>query len=678
MKITSAMKITWGTEKSSVLIRAWKRFQRDLAMTLQESPEGAKQEETLLLRITPSLGEEGYRITAGKKEMLLEGGDELGIIYALLFLSEKFLGVKPFWYWLDQKFVKWKQAEIPEGMYLSPSYAVKYRGWFINDEVLLHTWNKSRFNRESGITENEGFEMAMEALLRLGGNMVIPGTDANSHNYRKLAADMGLWVTHHHAEPLGAPMFARVYPELNPSFAEHPEKFRELWRRGIETQKGEKTVWNLGFRGQGDSPFWANDPEYDTDEKRGALMGELIEEQYRLVKEADPEAVCCTNLYGETMELYRAGCLKLPEDVIKIWADNGYGKMVSRRQGNHNPRVCALPGEEEHGRHGIYYHVSFYDLQAANHMTMLPCPEEFVCSELAEVLAHGVKDYFIINCSNVKPHVSMLDLIAQIWRDGAVNPAEHRERFAGTYFGKENAAEVAGCLEHYARHSLKYGPHEDDRAGEQFANHVIRMLVSQYRRDPAHREEELLWATDAETLRGQTEWYRGLCLWAKGSYESYLQECGLVGARMSGRSKILFEDTVLLQAKLHHFCFTGAYLASEGLLCAMEEDWKKAFYLAGKAEKCYRLADAAMREREHGKWHGFYANECLTDMKQTAWVLKGLMSDLRNAGDGPHFYQWQRDLLYAEEDRRVMLIMNMENHLTDEELFALMEERWED
>ena len=106
---------------------------------------------------------------------------------------------------------------------------------------------------------------------------------------------------------------------------------------------------------------------------------------------------------------------------------------------------------------------------------------------------------------------------------------------------------------------------------------------------------------------------------------------------MSGRSKILFEDTVLLQAKLHRFCFTGAYLAAEGLLCAMEEDWKKAFYLAGKAEKCYRLADAAMREREHGKWHGFYANECLTDMKQTAWVLKGLMSDLRNTGDGPHF-----------------------------------------
>ncbi len=50
---------------------------------------------------------------------------------------------------------------------------------------------------------------------------------------------------------------------------------------------------------------------------------------------------------------------------------------------------------------------------------------------------------------------------------------------------------------------------------------------------------------------------------------------------------------------------------------------------------------------------------------------------MRNLGDGPHYYQWQRDFLYAEEDRRVMLVMNMENHLTDEELFRLMREKWE-
>lgn len=84
-----------------------------------------------------------------------------------------------------------------------------------------------------------------------------------------------------------------------------------------------------------------------------------------------------------------------------------------------------------------------------------------------------------------------------------------------------------------------------------------------------------------------------------------------------------------------------------------------------------------MRDREHGKWNGFYANECLADMKQSAWVLEGLMSYVRNMEDGPHYYKWQREFLYSEEDRRVMLVMNMENHLKDGELFRLMREKFD-
>lgn len=52
--------------------------------------------------------------------------------------------------------------------------------------------------------KKEPWRMAFEALLRCGGNMTIPGTDKNSRLNRQMAADMGLWITHHHAEPLGA------------------------------------------------------------------------------------------------------------------------------------------------------------------------------------------------------------------------------------------------------------------------------------------------------------------------------------------------------------------------------------------------------------------------------------------------------------------------------------------
>ena len=75
--------------------------------------------------------------------------------------------------------------------------------------------------------------MVFEALLRLGGNMVIPGTGSNAKKYSKMAADMGLIITHHHAEPLGAEMFLQAYPGLNPSYKEHGEKYRALWKEAI-------------------------------------------------------------------------------------------------------------------------------------------------------------------------------------------------------------------------------------------------------------------------------------------------------------------------------------------------------------------------------------------------------------------------------------------------------------
>ncbi len=33
-----------------------------------------------------------------------------------------------------------------------------------------------------------------------------------------------------------------------------------------------------------------------------------------MVREQIPDAVFCTNLYGEILELYREGCLQIPED----------------------------------------------------------------------------------------------------------------------------------------------------------------------------------------------------------------------------------------------------------------------------------------------------------------------------------------------------------------------------
>jgi hypothetical protein len=658
------------TEQVSCMDIAVQLATRNLQRDINKACKPSNAVATSIVLVKGRQERECFRLCINQGKLEIQAADTLGFVYGLYEISSTILGIGPFWFWNDQQIKTQNFFEIaPDFVYQSSSFAIKLRGWFVNDEVLIHKWSIHGRNQEP-------WEMVFEALLRCGGNMVIPGTDKNALKYRKLASDMGLMITHHHAEPLGAGMFAREYPGLTPSFDLHSDKFLGLWKAGIESQKGMHVIWNLGFRGQGDRPFWSDDPRYQTPEARGRLMGNLIRMQYDMVKEADPDSSCCTNLYGETMELYKQGYLKLPDDVIKIWADNGYGKMVSRRQGNHNPRIEALPPDGDHGKHGIYYHVSFYDLQAANHITMLTNSPDFVNRELNGVIGHGLMDYWIINCSNVKPHVYYLDLIATMWKSGKVDINTHRRRYITTYYGTQDAQMVEKCFVDYHKYAVTYGPNEDDHAGEQFANHVIRMLVSQFMKDRTLLQKELLWATDAKSLRSQVEWYMNICQKAIKGYQLYCKECESAVLSMQQHAAELMKDSILLQAKVYAHCFAGAGEACKGLLYAFEENYKHGFYHIGLAREQYNQAYHCLHEREHGKWHGFYQNECLTDIRQTGWVLAGLMSFLRNMGEGPHFFEWQREFLYAEEDRRVMLVLNMENHLTDDQIFSCMKERW--
>ncbi len=667
MKLTCESRVT-GVAGSAPIQNAAAMLRRDLAKTL--CPGGGPGAEIRLQTALDAMPPESYTIAARPDENVLAvtAGDSLGAVYGLLEVSRRFLGVQPFWFWCDQRFVPCASAIVPDDCFIASTPArVRYRGWFINDETLLSHWPVAR--RPEG-----AWEMALEALLRCGGNLVIPGTGENARKYRDLARDYGLILTHHHAEPLGAEMFVHAYPNDTPSFDRNAEKFRALWREAVEAQKNRPVVWNIGFRGQGDCPFWNSDPQYDTPEKRGALISALMREQYSLVKAADPAAVCCTNLYGETMELYQQGWLKLPEDVIKIWADNGYGKMVSRRQGNYNPRVPALPPKGDTGAHGLYYHASFYDLQAASHITMLPNSAELVCDELGQALDAGVDDYWLINCSNIKPHTYLLDYIAQLWQKGSVNTAAHRMAYAAAYYGKENVAPVADCLAGYADAAIPYGPHRDDCAGDQFYNHVPRMLISQFMADRTARSGALEWLTGAGTLREQAAYCAKLYAQARENYGAYLRRCESAAAGMQGAARTLFQDTLLLQAQLYALWAEGASAVCAALEAGFDGDWQEVFYQAGLGKRAYTLANRAMRDREHGKWIDFYANECQTDVKQTAALCGYLMSFARNIGEGPHFYEWQRQFQDSEADRRVLVILNTENHPTDDELWRLMEQ----
>lgn len=137
----------------------------------------------------------------------------------------------------------------------------------------------------------------------------------------------------------------------------------------------------------------------------------------------------------------------------------------------------------------------------------------------------------------------------------------------------------------------------------------------------------------------------------------------------------LASATIMLSYRLHYYGRKGILLLADAYDAFLREEYLLSFYLVNEAADAFEAGDRCMRQAEYGVWKEFYANDCLADYKFSAYVLRRLASWVRCLGDGPHFYNWQREIGYSEEDRRVVLITNMENHKTDAELYQLMREQ---
>lgn len=612
--------------------------------------------------------QEQYRIEVKENSITVFAYGDLGFIYGLLYISGQYLGVKPFWFWMEQRFAKRESIAINDTCVISEMPSVRLRGWFFNDEVLMMKW---KYNG----TEKEGWKMAFEALLRCGGNMVIPGTDKLSIQNRKLAADMGLWITHHHAEPLGAQMFVRAYPDMEANYLEHPQLFEKLWEDAVLAQKDCKVVWNVCFRGQGDMPFWSNDAtgQFDTEQKRGRMISAVIRRQCDIVRKYVENPIFCTNLYGEIMELYEKGLIDLGTDVIKVRADNGYGKMVTRRRDNHAVRVSSMPDREDKGLQGIYYHVSFYDLQAANHITMLPNSIDFVDKELSAVLENGGGDFWVINCSNVKPHVYFLDAVRKKWFGKSVSDAQHSKEFAADYFDGEE--QVAACFAAYPKAMIPYGTQEDEHIGEQFYTENIRILAHQLLVDKNQNCEALYWIAGDVPYTKQVEKLCKMCACGLGRLSGLAGQCEKVRKRLGQETLQLFDGTIYLQARIHAFCARGTAFFGEAFEAFEAQEYARAFVLFGRSAECFDAADKAMRDSEHGVWEGFYLNECLADVKHTAYMVRKVMGYVRELGDNVRHDKWYREYCYAKEDRKVFLLLVQDNHMADWELYLAMKNK---
>ena len=392
-----------------------------------------------------------------KHVVCLTGADMRGTIYAIYQFSQSYLGVDPMYLWTDKEPERRASIELPADFtHVYPSPVFRYRGFFPNDEDLLTGWIPAGKGEQTGISLKV-WDNVYETILRLKGNMVVPGTwifpdDAQVH----AATERGLIVNQHHAIPLGVNV-ARWPQDVPYNFSTHPEILERAWTNAVAAYKPDQEIlWSVGLRGLSDSSYASLDPSVqNNDPLLGQRISDAIAEQMKIVRAKYQNAQFVTDLWQEGARLMREGYLKIPPEVTLVWADTGYGDMQD--------------GGKVGAGQGAYFHTAMMNGQANQLSEMVPV--QVVQSELGRYIKAGATSYVLVNTSDLRPVTMTTRALMEVaW--GGVSAEDDSD---GAYYRKwateELGAKSAPALEsvykdYFAAPSLRraFGPPRRDSA----------------------------------------------------------------------------------------------------------------------------------------------------------------------------------------------------------------------
>ena len=585
---------------------------------------------------------ESFSIAVSGKTVVLAGADMRGTIYAIYQFSQEYLGVDPLYYWTDHDPVRRARVEIPAELKQSfPAPVFKYRGFFINDEDLLTGWAPG--TRDHTGISLDAWNHVFETILRLKGNMVVPGTWIFPDDPQiRAAAQRGLIVTQHHAIPLGLNV-ARWPKDVPYNYSTHPEIIERAWKNAVaEYPDNIEILWAVGLRGLSDTSYASMDPSVQgNDPLLGRRISSAIEAQMKIVRAAHPDAKFVTDLWQEGARLVQEGYLKIPPEVMTVWADDGYGYIQDK-------------GEVAAGQ-GTYYHVAMMN-NRTNQLTEM-VPIERIASELGRFVQAKATNYFLVNTSDIRPYTLTIRAVMDYAWLGRLPGAEqapsgYYRRYAEEEFGAKAAPAIADMYKAYfAAPAVLELVHQGDpprEYGDQLYHSEGRLLLQTYMIDaPLYRipEQSPKWTIPRLIGQGYGSGPdSGGKAWMTRTAAREIQQCGDAQPRWDAVWKKAVAGEALVPASRREF-----YQASVLTMVTINRDSNRMLLDISKsvedaqngrtAEAEQEAADAlaavgeirkAQAAAEYGKWKNWYRGDWLTGVYRTQQVLEDYAAFLKD------------------------------------------------
>lgn len=407
-----------------------------------------------------------------RQALVIAGSDQRGTIFGAYDVSRR-IGVSPWYWWDDVPARRSAELHVLPGRHTQGTPAVKYRGFFVNDEnPALGTWAPGHFGPGLAPGHPGGFNSAFyarvfETMLRLKANYLWPAVwgrafaedDPANH---ATATEYGVIMGTSHEAPMmrGIEEWNRhavpavrdadgtiVTPGHDPyggtgewSFRRNAEAIKAYWRDGLRRMTDEdiEGVVTLGMRGNGDVSL----PDGDGIE----LMREIIDSERRIIEETTGRDAAQTpqvwTLYKEVQRYWDKG-LRAPDDVTVVFTDDNWGNLRKLPDPSLPPRA---------GGYGMYYHFDYVG-GGRNYKWVDTVNLANTWEQLSTAYEYGVDKLWVVNVGDLKNE----ELPTQFFLDYAWNPdawpvsklPEWERRYAEENFGPAHAAGIAEVLDTY-------------------------------------------------------------------------------------------------------------------------------------------------------------------------------------------------------------------------------------
>jgi glycosyl hydrolase family 115 (putative glucuronidase)/glycosyl hydrolase family 115 len=396
-----------------------------------------------------------------RRAFVIAGSDQRGTIYGI-YETSKQSGVSPWYWWDDVPVQKHRALYVKSGRHTQGTPAVKYRGFFINDEnPQLGTWAPRTFGPGLAPGFENGFNSkfyakVFETMLRTKANYLWPAVwgrafaedDPANHATAKL---YGVVMGTSHEAPMmrGIEEWNRhAVNGTDPyggngawSFRRNQEAIKQYWRDGIRRmeQQDFEGVVTLGMRGAGDVSL----PDGDGIE----LMQNILATQRQILEEESDTPVTeipqVWTLYKEVQRYWDRG-LRAPDDATVVFTDDNWGNMRKLPD-------QSLP--KRSGGYGMYYHYDYVG-GGRNYKWVDTNQLPNIWEQLHQTYSYGVDRLWVVNVGDMKNE----ELPLQFFLDYAWNPHawplekldDWAKKYAAENFGYRYAGAIADVLHEYS------------------------------------------------------------------------------------------------------------------------------------------------------------------------------------------------------------------------------------